>query len=401
MAVFISTTTDPFGELTEARTRQPQRNIRRPLRGLQIKKDTYAVLRALTATGDEVPLFDSSSPDVQDGIGRSSHYANFIIQKVEEQRVEKQQIVETFGEDYIFFFGERPRFLNVSGVLINSKDFNWKNEFWQNYETYFRGTRLVEQNARLYLYFDDVVVEGYIVSGTTVDDSMQPNLLSFMFTMFVCNYAILSNVGSVFFQEDSVAVPPGGFQLVPDSAEAQAAAAAQAARQGSPGGLNGFLSTSQQFLRDANFTIQNTLETIRDTFYGRRIVVPQGLGASQILQLPITNLAAIAPAPTNQPIHTMDDEYVERDPMQPRFDDAEIARVNSQLKLRTPEQLEAQARALFARFGVDTTRRETTYQLLGRGAFAALQTIGSFGIRQASGTIIPGITAPGVTIPGT
>lgn len=390
MAVFISVTTDPFND-EDLRRRQPQDNVRRPLRGITIKEDTYAVLRAKTATGEDIPFLDSSSPTVEDGIGRSTHYANFIVQQVQEQRVEKQQIVETFGEDYIYFFGERPRFLNVTGILINTKDFNWKSEFWENYERYLRGTRLVEQNARLYFYFDDIVVEGYIVSAATTQESMSPYHLPFQFQMFVCNYAILSTVGSVFFQQEAEAAmsatgAPKGDGIAPDDPESQAAAAQQAARQGSSGGLNGFLASASQFLQDASFSIQNTLETIKNTFYGRRIVVPQGLGQT-IYTPPLTNQASFEPAPINRPIHEMNDEYVTRKPTVPEFDEREIERIKSELSLRTPEELERKARQELQKYGIDTSRRETTYLLLGRGAFAAAQTVGSFGIRQADGVL--------------
>jgi len=371
--------------------------VRRPLRGLEIKEDTYGILRAITATGEEIPLFDSSSPTQENGIGRSSHYANFIIQQIVEQRVEKQQIVETFGEDYIFFFGERPRFLNVSGILINSKDFNWKSEFWANYDQYLRGTKLVEQNARLYLYFDDIVVEGYIVSAGTQQDSMNPLHLPFQFQMFVCNYAILSTVGSVFFQQEAAAaqqasqgVPTdfGGQGLdsggvPPDTTQGGQLVSTAAARQGASGGLTGFLASAQQFLQTADFSIQNTLEVIKNTFYGRRIVVPSGLGQT-ITVAPITNQASFSRPPVNQPIYTMTDEYVTHGPTEAQFDQNEIQRVNEELNLRTPEQLEKKAQQFLAQNGIDATSRSNSYLLLGRGAFAAYQTMGAFGIRQAA-----------------
>lgn len=386
MAVFISVTTDAFTD-TATRQRPPLENVRRPLRGITIKEDTYAVLRARTSTGQDIPFLDSGSPSVEDGIGRSVFYANFLVQQIQEQRVEKQQIVETFGEDYIYFFGERPRFLNVSGVLLNTKDFDWKNEFWENYETNLRGTRLVEQNARLYFYFDDVVVEGYIVSAGSAQETSNPYHLPFQFQMFVCNYAILSNVGSVYFQQSAVAVDGTGQTtqgLAPESKEAQKAAAEKAAAQGSAGGLNGFLASTSQFLQDASFTIQNTLETIKNTFYGRQIIVPQGIGQTLYVP-PITNQAQFRPAPTNRPIHEMTDEYVVRGSTQIEYDKKEIERVESEMKLTTPEELERKARQQLEKLGIDTSRREPTYLLLGRGAFAAAQTMGSFGVRQVDG----------------
>jgi hypothetical protein len=193
MAVYITAMTDAFGEL--GREAQTYENVRRPLRGIEIKQDTYAVLRVIKITGEEIPIFDSSSAEEVDGIGKSTRYSNFILQQVQEQRVEKQQIIETFGEDYIFFFGERPRIMTFAGVLLNTKDFNWKNEFLENYERYLRGTRLVEQNARLYLYFDDLVIEGYILQSSVNYSSDMPYHVQFSFQMYVCQYSDLSRPG--------------------------------------------------------------------------------------------------------------------------------------------------------------------------------------------------------------
>lgn len=387
MAVFISVTTDPFEEVfAEAQQRQPQINVRRPLRGLQIKKDTYAVLRVLTATGVEIPLFDSSSPDDEDGIGQGTQYSNFIVQQVQETRMEKQQIVETFGEDYIFFFGERPRFLDIRGILVNTTDFNWKSEFWTNYENYLRGTRLVEQNARVYLYFDDVVVEGYIVTASTTQQAMMPYHLPFNFQFFVCNYAILSTVGSVFYQQDQEAALANQEGLVAPDEESQKKLADKAARQGSSGGLSSFLASTSQFLQDASFSIQNTLENIRNTFYARQLVIPEGIG-NQLVVPPIENKASFQSADVNVPIYYQGDEYVERSPDRPQYDEAERKRVEEELKLRDPEALEKKARQELQKLGIDVSRRESDYLLLGRAAFAGAQTFGSFGVRQADGEL--------------
>lgn len=384
MATFISVQTDPFDEVrTEART-PPQRNIRRPLRGIEVKQDTYAVLRAKKATGEDIPLFDSSSPDVEGDIGRSHIYSNFLLQSVQEQRAEKQQIVETFGEDYIFFFGEKPRFLNVTGILLNTADFNWKSEFWANYENTLRGTRMVEQNARLYLYYDDVVVEGYIISASASSTTDKPNHLPFSFQMFITNYAILSTVGSVYFQRGAEVTEEGG--LVPASADAQEELARKAASEGSGGGLSGFLTAAQQGLQGVNSKFQSVLDTIKNTLYGRQLVIPDGIG-TQIALAPIENRATIPNAATGQPIYTMTDEYIDGYPVIPAYDEEELKRVAGIRAVRTPDALEKRARADLEQLGIDTTRRETTYLLLGRGAFAATQYIGSFGVRQADGVL--------------
>lgn len=391
MSVFVTVSTDPFEEVRAGATsRSPAPQIRRPLRGIQVKEDTYAVLRALTTTGEELPLFDSSSPAVHPNgpnIGKSEGgNANFIIQSIQESRMEKQQIVETFGEDYIFFFGERPRFLQVQGVLLNTADFNWKTEFWENYDRYLRGTKLVEQNARLYFYFDDVVVEGYLVAAATTHKVASPYHMPFNFRLYVTNYAALSTVGSVLFQESMAAGALPAEGLVAPDKESQKLAAEKAARSGSPGGLSGFLASTASFQQNASFSVQNSLENIRNTFFSSNLVVPEGIGTGVSLK-PITNQASFSPAKTGEPIYLMEDEYIGGAVQKPKLDEAELKRVAAEQKLRSPQALEKKAREILAKYGVDTSRRETGALLLGRAAFTGVQAFGSFGIRQADGIL--------------
>lgn len=394
MAVYITAMTDAFEEI--GRETQTYENVRRPLRGIEIKQDTYAVLRVIKITGEEIPIFDSSSADEVDGIGHSTRYSNFILQQVQEQRVEKQQIIETFGEDYIFFFGERPRIMTFTGTLLNTRDFNWKNEFLENYERYLRGTRLVEQNARLYLYFDDLVIEGYLVQSNVNYSSDMPYHVQFSFQMYVCQYSDLSRPGLTrgsdasytFTLEETEglsALPDGG--LPPDTDAGGAALASKVSRQ-SPGsaGLNANLAQTRRFALDASISIQRTLQQLRDQYLSVRdpLTNPRGVGTRAQT---IANQAKFEPAPTGRPYHENFDEYVVREPGTLQLDDEEVDRVKEQLRLNSPEELEAKAQQELKKFGVDATSRSNSALLLGRGAFAAARYMGSFGSRQASGTL--------------
>lgn len=228
MAVFVELTTDAFeevlGEQTARRTADGRslsggrRIARRPTRGLEIKEDTPAAIKVIRSDGSEIPLVDSSS-----STGRSSEYTNFILQSVTEARMEKHQIVETFGSSYIFFFGESPRFLDVSSVIVNSHDFNWEAEWWENYDKNFRGTRLVEQGARLFLFYEDNVVEGYMVMSQATKVSDQPHLIQMSFRLFLTNYRNISFIGSPQFpiHESSVVIEGVDLALENQSGDAR------------------------------------------------------------------------------------------------------------------------------------------------------------------------------------
>ena len=197
MAVFYELTTDVFkdrfdriGPTSPYAARAGAASARRPLRGLEVKEDTFAVLKVIDLLGREIKLYDSST-----ATGKGSANTNFILQAVHEARAEKFQIVETFGDPYIFFFGEAPRFLECASVLINSQDFNWKAEFWANYDQYLRGSKCAELGARIYMLYDDVIVEGYMLNASASDDAQNPMMVQMQFKLFLTNYRNISMVG--------------------------------------------------------------------------------------------------------------------------------------------------------------------------------------------------------------
>lgn len=211
MATFVTIEPDAFNKVfAQVSTVQRQKNtfaeetgesrvglyhhVRRPVRGIQIKNDTYATIQVRQANGIAIPLFDAAAPS---DTGKGIRNSNFILQSVQEQRAEKQQIILTFGEPYIFFFGEQPRIITVSGVLLNTEDFNWRAEWWENYDRYLRGTQCVRQKTRVYLSWDDIVVEGYIFQASASESSQEQNYVQFQFQMFLTNYQNISNIGDI------------------------------------------------------------------------------------------------------------------------------------------------------------------------------------------------------------
>lgn len=209
MPVYMELTVDNTNRLIDKlgskRGRAGQANVRRPLRGIEIKEDTYATIRLITSNGSELAIFDSS-----DSTGRSSHYSNFLLQSVQEARMEKQQILETFGEPIMMLMGESPRFLDVTAILLNTNDFNWRSEWQRNYEEYLRGTKTVERGARLYLFYDDVIVEGFMVTSAVSETSQDHYVAQLNFQLFVTNARYTSLVGDPNYPiRDSMNLPEG------------------------------------------------------------------------------------------------------------------------------------------------------------------------------------------------
>lgn len=222
MAVFIELTTDAFRDqfattVAGKRNARQQKSpygragaisVRRPLRGIEIKEDTYAILRVIQANGYEIPLVDAGAIN-----GQTAGWSNFLLQSVQEVRMEKHQIVETFGEPYIYFFGESPRFLDVSCILINSLDFNWEAEWWFNYENYLRGTKSVELGARTYMFYDDNIVEGYMLQAQAMKVAQTPLEVQLTYRLFLTNYQNISFVGDTNFPIRSIVNLPSNITL--------------------------------------------------------------------------------------------------------------------------------------------------------------------------------------------
>lgn len=171
-------------------------HVRRPVRGTQIKGETFATLEIKTRDGQNLLLIDGGGTWESGGVGFTPKYSNFLLTSVSEQRAERSQIMETFGPSYIFFFGERPTVLNFSGTLINSADFNWKNEWWENYDRFLRGTQCVTYGTKAYITYDDVIKQGYILSSSASQSADPEMLADFSFQLIVSQHMDLSPVGS-------------------------------------------------------------------------------------------------------------------------------------------------------------------------------------------------------------
>ena len=106
--------------------------------------------------------------------------------------MEKTQVVETFGDSYLYAFGEKPRVLAFQGLLMNSADYNWRAVFWENWDKFFRASKLIQMDARIYIGWEDIIVEGYPLSANCQESAQSPNAMQFSFNLYVTNYFNMS-----------------------------------------------------------------------------------------------------------------------------------------------------------------------------------------------------------------
>jgi len=225
--------------------------VSRPTRGITAKPNTHAFVQVLREDGTPVMVFNklgtdigtspftdpalrdsngllsgadpsgllqpSASDDATDnasGAPASTAWTDWILQSVREQRIEKTQVVETFGDTYIYAFGERPRALEFRGILMNTADYNWRAVFWENWDKFFRATKLIERNARVYIGWDDIIVEGYPINAAAAELSDSPNAMTFQFTFYVTNYINTAAQSNFLLNKSAkIATIRGGFDL--------------------------------------------------------------------------------------------------------------------------------------------------------------------------------------------
>lgn len=175
------------------------RTAPRPILGVAVKPNTPAYAQVVTKDDRVIDLWSSSKFEPA-GNGTSNNFVikqkgkawtGWFLQSVREDRMEKTQLVETFGDSYLYTYGEKPRSLTFQGILLNTDDYDWRADFWQNWEDNFRASKLVEKQARMYVRFDDILVEGYPINASVGQTSDSPNMMSFSFMFFVTNYVYL------------------------------------------------------------------------------------------------------------------------------------------------------------------------------------------------------------------
>ena len=174
------TRTGPESLATKSALEVNNKAHRRPLNGLEIFDDVYATLTVRKASGDPLKIKHTGGESLED-----TYTSSMLVQSISESREEKQQMVPTFGDDYAYYFGQRPRMLNVSAVLPHAENFQWQQEFWSNYDSHLRGTKLVDRDARVYFHIDREVFEGYLINASTSKTADTQHIVQLQFTMHV------------------------------------------------------------------------------------------------------------------------------------------------------------------------------------------------------------------------
>ncbi len=111
---------------------------------------------------------------------------HFILQQVTESDDEKIGPTYTFGQVKLFCGGRNPKMYSYGGHLVdNSIDGSAKSQWMDVYNRFLRGSKCVQNNAFVELYYRDQIRRGYLLHTNLTESSQQPNRAQFAFSMHV------------------------------------------------------------------------------------------------------------------------------------------------------------------------------------------------------------------------
>lgn len=145
--------------------------------------------------------------DTPNGI-TGAGYLYFLLDRAQEGFNEKAQVVDVVGDQYVaYMFGQSPPVFNYSGILMNTRQDDWRAAFTVLYQMIVRGSRMAKFGRAVVLSYDDVFVTGTILSMQQVLSSTMQTSAQFSFSLLVKRYAILRRT-----QIDTVLVDAPSFK---------------------------------------------------------------------------------------------------------------------------------------------------------------------------------------------
>ena len=393
-----------------------QQFVRRPMRGIQLKREVFAVLSVAGVA------LKNSSAQKRNLVGFTS---NFLLQAVQEARQEKFQPVTTFGAPYGFFFGEQPRMVTCQAVLLNTADFQWEAEWWENYDQYLRGTRLVDRGLRVSLTYEDVLLEGYLVQASTSKSEPNPWAVNLTFTMWVVGVTYLVDVGATSidaFHDESSGASASEFDEFdsdnatgPTMSEEVRARNIQALSSTSGIGLIGAVRNAVSTVNSFTDKVGSAVDSALDWLYGRNLVIPAGLAGSErvagsaafaegngavllstaggVLSVSEGSITVRAPVRVSATVAPKGNFYDDNVDEYPTRYASVVKPTGAQEPRDTIDPAVAFAEAMFRNFGIDVSndsgqKTSEVMRALGRSTFAALSYAASGASAQDAAALV-------------
>jgi hypothetical protein len=123
------------------------------------------------------------------GTESAGGYIDFLLQQAQESFTEKFEAVDVLSDNYVsYFYGQQPPIFQYSGILLNSKQDDWRLAFMDIYHEFLRGTKMARRQMVVVLAYDDVFVTGVLVSMSQALNADLELAVPFNFQMLVKRY---------------------------------------------------------------------------------------------------------------------------------------------------------------------------------------------------------------------
>jgi len=144
------------------------------------KKDVVSSLSVVHKDGIDSPIFTTKK---------------FLLQGIEESRAEKYQIIETFGDTFIYLFDEQPKIFSCTGILLNAAaastrqelSSNWVEQFDVLYDIYLRGYKAASQQFLVRLQYENYIRIGVLLNFTKRHFADANEGIPFQMSLYVTN----------------------------------------------------------------------------------------------------------------------------------------------------------------------------------------------------------------------
>lgn len=135
----------------------------------------------------------------------------FLLQMITKPQQEKFQVIETFGNPHLYFYGQRTRVYNIQGILLDAFydhepgttsegtatiDTAYRNQWATGFQNFYnnnlRGTILKDGNKIAALYVNGWIIKGYPINLTIMKESnAMPDTVSFQMSWVIESEALL------------------------------------------------------------------------------------------------------------------------------------------------------------------------------------------------------------------
>lgn len=159
----------------------------------QVKELTTASVTGFGGGSRKISVGTPEQPDGQitnESLdGKNEYYGvfnNFSLLNVQESHEQIVKLHVNFSADWnAFFFGEKPRVYQFSGIFLDSKDYPYYQEFMTAYDKYLAGRKSIERKMQTKFIYDGKIVDGYMLNISTSQTAADQLIKTFQFTVLV------------------------------------------------------------------------------------------------------------------------------------------------------------------------------------------------------------------------